>query len=157
MITEVTYMMSCPPWISKIMILIIAYFTPIKEMVNVMLIFLLIDLISGIWAAVKEKQQIQSAKLRRSITKFLWYTVAVMVAFMMETTFNLTWTNLANIIAGFICIVELISIFENITRITREPLFLRLIKMIRKRCADTIHEVGDILESEKKTNTNQSK
>jgi len=131
---------------AKFGILFVSYFTPISEMIHVMLIFLVLDTISGIWASLKEGEKLQSNKLRKTVYKFLWYTVAVMLSWMMEKTFSIMdWSNLASIVAGFICFVELKSVFENITRITGDPLFLRIIKIFKKKGKETL---GDIIEDD---------
>jgi len=129
--------------ITQLFVMIIAYFTPIREIVHVMLIFLTIDTISGIWASIKAKQKFESRKLQKTILKFLWYTVAVMLAWMMEKTFSLGWANLASITGGFICFVELKSIFENITRITDDYVFLKILKIIRRIGSKYINEIND--------------
>ena len=129
--------------LSKLAVLLISYFAPVKEIVHVMLIFILIDFISGVWAAKKRKETLESRKFRKTLTKFLWYTVALILSFMMEKTFNLSWSNLSGIIGGFICFIELKSIFENITHITGEPIFLKILHIIRKRGSETIGDLSD--------------
>lgn len=127
----------------KISVVFIAYFTPIAEMIHVMLIFLVVDTISGIWASLKSGEKLESRKLRKTVYKFLWYTVAVMAAWMMEKTYSLHWANIASIVAGFICFVELKSIFENITRITNEPVFMKILKIFKRKGTETINEITD--------------
>ncbi|TSA23995.1 MAG: holin [Bacteroidetes bacterium] len=129
--------------LSKLAVLLISYFAPVKEIVHVMLIFILIDFISGVWAARKRKETLESRKFRKTLTKFLWYTVALILSFMMEKTFNLSWSNLSGIIGGFICFIELKSIFENITVITGEPIFMKILHIIRKRGSDTMGDLSD--------------
>jgi hypothetical protein len=124
-------------------ILFVAYFRPISDMVHVMLIFLALDTVSGIWASIKEGNKLESHKLRKTVLKFLWYTIGVMAAYMMEHTFKLAWTSLASITAGFICFVELKSIFENVTRITNEPIFQRILKLLKRKSSETISEITD--------------
>jgi phage-related holin len=141
-------------FLTKIAILVIAYFTPIAEMVHVMLIFLALDMISGIWASVKAGQKIKSHKLRQTVYKFLWYTIAVMTSWMMEKTFNLSLLNLACVTAGFICFVELKSIFENITRITGDPVFMRILKTFKHKGSETIR---DIVEDDDNNTTDNGK
>jgi len=141
-------------WIAQLFVMIIAYFTPIHEIIHVMLVFLVIDTISGIWASLKKKEKFESGKLRKTVYKFLWYTVAVMLAWMMEKTFKLGWANLASITGGFICFVELKSIFENITRITDEPVFLKILKIIKRIGSKHIDEIN---EDEKSTLNNNGK
>jgi len=149
-------------FITKAFIFLIAYFTPIAEMVHVMMFFILLDTISGIWASVKiecdkDKEtykdskckppswfsKVESHKLRKTVYKFVWYTIAVMTSLMMEKTFHLAWTSLSSIVGGFICFVELKSIFENITVITNDPIFMRILKVIQKKGSETIQEIGD--------------
>lgn len=127
----------------KLGILFVSYFTPIAEMVHVMLILLFLDTISGIWASLKAGNKLESNKLRRTVYKFLWYTIAVMAAWMMEHTFSIGWSRLSSIIAGFICFVELKSILENITNITNEPVFKRILRIFKKQSTDTISEIMD--------------
>jgi phage-related holin len=127
----------------KLALLVIAYFTPIAEMVIVMLIFLLLDTISGIWASLKKGEKLESHKLRKTVYKIIWYTVAVMLSWMMEKTFSLTWSNLASLVCGFICFVELKSIFENVTSITNEPVFMKILKIIKRKGSETITEIGE--------------
>lgn len=130
-------------FLCKIGILLIAYFTPIKEIIHVMFFFLAIDTISGVWASVKSGNKVESRKLRKTVYKFIWYTVAVIASFMMETTFHLSWTNFASIVGGFICFVELKSIFENVTVITGDPIFKNIIKILKKKSSETIDEISD--------------
>jgi phage-related holin len=128
----------------------VVYFTPVSEMIHVMLFFLAVDTISGIWASVKEGNRIQSSKLRRTVMKFLWYTAAVMISWMMERTFLPSWTKMTTVIAGFITFVEFKSILENVSRITEEPIFARILTLLRKKSADTISEIVDDPDDKKK-------
>lgn len=150
MLSETIYF-SKSSLMTQFFVMIIAYFTPVREIIHVMLIFLAIDTISGIWASLKAREKFESKKLRKTINKFLWYTIAVMLAWMMERTFSLNWTYLTNIIGGFICFVELKSIFENITRITDEPVFLKLSKIIKRIGTKHIKEIDDEDDNHKTT------
>ena len=141
MYSETICLSSLKSFLTKLLLLIIAYFTPIAEMILVMLIFLILDTISGIWASLKKGEKLESHKLRKTIYKIVWYTIAVMLSWMMEKTFTLTWTNLASLVCGFICFVELKSIFENITRITNEPVFMKILKIIKCKGNVTLYEI----------------
>jgi hypothetical protein len=66
-----------------------------------------------------------------------------MLSWMMEKTFSLTWSNLASLVCGFICFVELKSIFENVTKITNEPVFMKILKIIKRKGTETINEIGE--------------
>jgi hypothetical protein len=153
MIPENVLACSLQSLLTKIAILLIAYFTPIAEMVHVMLIFLALDTISGIWASLKAGQKLESHKLRKTVYKFLWYTVAVMVSWMMEKTFEMTWSHLSALTSGFICFVELKSIFENITKITGDPVFMRILKTFKHKSSETLR---DIVEDDKPSENGKS-
>jgi phage-related holin len=104
-----------------------------------MLIFILIDCLSAIWAARKNNIPIESRKMRKTVIKMFWYIMAVLMAHTMEVTFNLQFAHLAQIIGGFVCMVEIKSVFENITKITNEPVFMKIYKLFEKKAADSIN------------------
>ena len=143
MFTESLFVSSLKTFCIKVFLLVIAYFTPITEMVIVMLIFLILDTISGIWASLKKGEKLESHKLRKTVYKIIWYTITVMLSWMMEKTFSLTWSNLASLVCGFICFVELKSIFENVTSITNEPVFMKILKIMKRKGSETINEIEE--------------
>lgn len=118
---------------------LLSYFAPIATIIHVMLIFILIDCISAIWAAKKNNELIESRKMRKTVIKMFWYISAVIMAHMMEVTFNLQFAHLAQITGGFVCMVEIKSVFENITKITNEPVFLKIYKLFEKKAKDSIN------------------
>ena len=121
-----------------ILTFILSYFAPIATIIHVMLIFILIDCLSAIWAAKKNNIPIESRKMRKTVIKMFWYISAVIMAHMMEVTFNLQFAHLAQIIGGFVCMVEIKSVFENITKITNEPVFMKIYKLFEKKATDSI-------------------
>ena len=141
---------------AKMAVLLISYFAPVKDIVLVLLIFILVDFLSGVWAARKRGEKIRSGGFRKTLTKFLWYTIALILSFMMEKTFNLSWSNLSAIIGGFICFIELKSIFENITVITGEPVFMRILHVIKRMGSKTIHEISEEPPNEHKIKSDGS-
>jgi len=118
--------------LTKILFFILSYLSPISTIAHVMIIFVAIDLISAIWVACKLSQPIVSNKLRRTLTKLVWYILALVMAHMFETTFNTPWIHFAQIVGGFICMIEIKSVFENITKITDEPVFMRIYKLFER-------------------------
>ena len=64
--------------------------------------------------------------------------MAVLMAHTMEVTFNLQFAHLAQIIGGFVCMVEIKSVFENITKITNEPVFMKIYKLFEKKAQEAI-------------------
>ncbi|MFZ4400911.1 MAG: phage holin family protein [Bacteroidales bacterium] len=123
----------------KIITFLLSYFAPIAAIIHVMLIFILVDCLSAIWAAWKNKIPIESRKMRKTVIKMIWYIAAVIMAHMMEITFSLQWAHLAQVVGGFICMVEIKSVFENITKITNEPVFIIIYKLFEKKANDSMN------------------
>jgi len=141
-------MLTDTPWnfadaLSKVAVLLISYLSPVKEIVHVLLIFIAVDFISGVWASRKRREKIESRRFRKTLTKFLWYTVALILSYIMERTFHLSWSNLSGIVGGFICFIELKSIFENITVITGEPVFMKILNLIRRRGSKAMEDLSE--------------
>lgn len=96
---------------------ILAYFSSVAALVQIVLIFVALDFISGVYASYRTKQNFVSHRLRKTIEKFVFYSISIIIAFMFQLEFA-SWCNLAQIIAGFIAGTELLSIYENVTKIT---------------------------------------
>lgn len=101
----------------KIFALIISYFSSIAVMIHCVLIFIAIDFLTGVYASYKTKKVIVSHRLRNTIEKFVFYTVSILIGYMFQINF-IPSVNLTEIIAGFIAITEMLSIYENIKLIT---------------------------------------
>lgn len=89
--------------------------------IAVALIFNATDLVTGILSAIKEKD-LQSSKLRDGIFKKGGFIICYFLALMIdkygsEVGFNLT-VELLPIVLGFVCLTEVVSIIENISKMT---------------------------------------
>lgn len=100
-----------------------------KMLIIGLFIFLLLDLITGIRKARLNKQAITSSGLRRSINKFLEYSIAILASQVFTYIFKLDLT-LSYYVALFICTIELKSIFENISETTGVDLWKGIRKLI---------------------------
>lgn len=118
-----------------------AYLMPMKEVFYCMLFFVFIDLIAGIAASTKNGIGRSSRRARQSVIKFLCYMGAVLMAYVAEKTFAGEGVGSYKFVGGFICLVEFISILENMATITGNPIFLKIIKLIRGTKGDTINEI----------------
>jgi phage-related holin len=123
-------------YIIKLCIVLLAYFSPIAPLVNLVIIFILIDFLSGMYASYRSKEQIVSNRLRKTLEKFVFYSVSIIVAYMFQIGF-LNWCNLAQIVAGFIASTELLSIYENVKKITGLDLVAKvkeyITRMLKKK------------------------
>jgi phage-related holin len=119
-------------FLGKLFGVLIAYFSPIQALFHVILFFIVVDWITGVYSSYKCNVQITSFKLRATIEKFVFYNIAVMITFVFqkELFFNF---NLANIVAGYIAVTELKSIFENIFKITKLDILSAILQSFKEK------------------------
>lgn len=89
--------------------------------IGVALLFNLTDLVTGLIAAVKAKN-LQSTKLRDGIFKKIGFLICYFLALMIDTYGNevgfVLEVKLLPIVLGFVCLTEVVSVIENISKIT---------------------------------------
>ena len=112
-------------------IMALSILAPIKSAVFSVYFLIFTDLITGLWAAIKEKQTVTSSKLSRTISKILVYSTTIIVAFIVHkyllTDFELP---IVSIVSGFIAITEVKSILENLNRISSHKVIKDLILIL---------------------------
>jgi len=136
-------------WLMKILLLCIAFLTPFKALLIMAILFTVLDLITGMWASYRRKIKFSSNKLYRSINKIIAYPLSIIVVAIFQVIMNLEILYLVNITAGMIAFVELVSIFENCYKITDEPVFKKIIKLISKKYYDKIGVEDDKKDNKK--------
>lgn len=93
------------------------FFSPILAILFTTGALVLTDLFTGVFAAKKRGETIDSKKMSMSISKIIFYFVAIILSRLMEIVF-FPFIPIANITAGYIGLVEFKSNFENIATIT---------------------------------------
>ena len=106
---KITYAICCG-WI-------FSFFIPIKGFLIFTIFVVFADMGTGIIAAKKEGQKINSRGLYRTIEKIIVYFCAILIFEGARNTFSLPF-NITYMAAFLIATVELYSISENIKRIT---------------------------------------
>ena len=106
---KITYAICCG-WI-------FSFFIPIKGFLIFTIFVVFADMGTGIMAAKKEGQKINSKGLYRTIEKIVVYFCAILIFEGARNTFSLPF-NITYMTAFLIAAVELTSISENIKRIT---------------------------------------
>ena len=96
---------------------IFSFFIPIKGFLIFTVFVVFADMGTGILAAKKEGQKINSRGLYRTIEKIIVYFCAILIFEGARNTFSLPF-NITYMAAFLIATVELYSISENIKRIT---------------------------------------
>ena len=102
----------------KILAACLAYFAPVAPMVHAVLVMVLLDLVTGVWAASIRSEAICSNGLRRTIRKMIGYVLLIIAGHIVDITLLKGSLNLASIFAAYIGLTELQSIRENIACIT---------------------------------------
>ena len=106
---KITYAI-CFGWVAS-------FFIPIKGFLIFTIFVVFADMGTGIMAAKKEQQKINSKGLYRTMEKIVVYFCAILIFEGARNTFSLPF-NITYMTAFLIAAVELTSISENIKRIT---------------------------------------
>ena len=122
------YGINCCPEIFAFLLIFIA---DIQSALLAIGFLIVADTITGIWASVKLNDYITSRKGGRIISKFLLYPLAIIVAKVAEAYLSpgIPWVEVTS---GIIAIVEIKSIFENISLILGFDLWKRVKETIWK-------------------------
>lgn len=100
--------------------------------IMVAMVFNLLDLVTGLIAAVREKD-VKSSKLRDGLFKKVGFIVCYFVAWMIDTYgyligFTLS-VHILPVMVLYTCTTELVSILENVTKINPDILPDRLMQI----------------------------
>lgn len=108
------------------------FFSPIAIILFTTGALVFADLFTGVFAARKRGEEIHSKKMARSISKIIFYFLAIILSRLMELAF-FPQIPIANITAGYIALIEFKSNIENIGVITGIDLWKALINKIHKQ------------------------
>lgn len=115
----------------------IAFFEPLYVLMLWFFIFVLVDMVTGVSASIKERKIITSNKLSRTIKKLVMYCTVIVLVHSIDT-YMMTLVNLglARFCATIICGIELYSILENCYRLTGNRVFKVLTQFTLKKIED---------------------
>lgn len=122
-------------WLVKGLIVTLTILSPIKPMLIACGVLILADTITGMFAARKRKEPIQSAEMRRSITKLVVYQIAIISAFVLEKYMLGSLVPVSKIVAGVIGMVEFKSILENVSTIAGQDILALVINKLGSKNA----------------------
>lgn len=104
-----------------------AVFTPIKAVMATTGALILVDLITGVWAAIKRKEAVTSKGISRTVAKLFLYECGLCVSYLVHQFMTGDLFPADKLLAGLIGIVELKSILENMNAINGTPVFAQII------------------------------
>lgn len=104
----------------EILLWLFALIYPIFTLAGALLFFILINFITGYSKNKKlYNMPFNTDKARKGVKNFVWYTLAIMVAHFYDKLFlNIDTIALAKIIAAGITLIEVKSIYSNLTVLT---------------------------------------
>ena len=125
-------------WPLKLLIGLLAWlYGPWQEAYGVLIALVVLDTITGVWAAKREGHTIRSAVLRtKSLTKVAFYATALMMASLAGRVTGLN--GLLDLALTFAVVSEALSVAENLIRVYPEhPLGRYLRSLLEARAGRT--------------------
>lgn len=122
-------------WIYKGLLVLLATMAPIKPLLLACGFLIVADMITGIVAAAKRKESINSSELRRSLSKMVVYQFAIISAFILEKYMLDSTVPVSKVVSGVIGMVEFKSILENASVIAGRDILSLVIEKIGSKNA----------------------
>jgi hypothetical protein len=144
-------------FVSQAFAVFVAFFAPLSSVVHFVIFLLIIDALTSIYYQMKMAttnkkgfwnclliafRVVESGKLRKTLEKLFFYVLIMIVFFIFdliilkvmpisENTINtFSITNIATIL---ICIVEMTSIAANVSKITGNPIFNKIVSVFKRK------------------------
>ena len=105
------------------------FFAPITAAMVGLAVLIFADVITGCKAAKVRGEEIRSNRLARTVSKIIFYSIAIILSRVMEVSF-MEWLPIAKLTAGYIAVVEFKSNMENIASITGVDIWKHLMTKI---------------------------
>jgi len=155
-----------PSWSAKLFSIVLAFLAPLASLIHVILALLIVDAVTSIYyqmnnaasgkTTTKERVRarinvIESGKLRKTLEKMFFYVLIIIVFYSFDlyvlkikplddvsiSTFSIT-----NMSAVLIALVETTSIASNVSKITGNPVFEKIVAIFKKK-ADKQFDIDD--------------
>jgi hypothetical protein len=115
----------------NIFIVILSFLAPVTQAIFAVYFLVLLDLITGVWGAIKQKKEITSSAMSRTIGKVLIYSTAIILAYVVHKYLMIGFEfPIETMVSGFIALTETKSIFENINKISKNQFVKDLIVLL---------------------------
>lgn len=117
-------------YIWPVALAIFAVLAPIHSVLLAVGVLIMGDMVLGVLAARKRKDEITSARLRDTVSKMFIFQVVLILGFVFEKFLLNDYLPVVKIIASAIGIAEMKSILENSSAIVGQPIFEYLINKL---------------------------
>lgn len=139
--------------IIKIMFWLFTLLSPVNAVMVTMVFLILVDFITGSYAAVKNHIPIRSSRIGHTVSKFFIYNLVILAAFFLEK-YIVNEMPFLKIIAGFIAITEIKSVLENFNKIYGVNPFKVLVNLTKlsplKETIETLAKEEEVSEKASK-------
>lgn len=132
------FIRSIASYMSGVFTVIFGYFTPVKDIVHLLILFFILDVLIGYWASRKMNGSrfMVSIVWKHTIPRMILSIILIIGAYMWDNTYKQEFVSTYKIIGWFITGLLLYSIAENGYYITRWTIFKRIGKVIKKEVDD---------------------
>ena len=144
-------------WSSKFIAIVGAFIAPLASLIHVIIALLLVDAVTSIYYQMSNAAQgkkttrermsarfhvIESSRLRKTLEKMFFYVLMIIVFYSFDLyvlkikpldEVSLHTFSITNLSAVLIAIVEMTSIAANVSKITGNPIFNRIVKIFSKK------------------------
>ena len=103
-------------WIAGAATNLIAVILPIQKFLTIVVVMVVIDFITGIWAALVRKEKIRSRTMQRTTIKITVYLIALLTGHYIDVVFE-SIIQIVYVLAGVIVLTEFKSVLENLSDI----------------------------------------
>lgn len=135
-------------WLKTLGLSVLAVFAPIKAIIISVGVLIFADLVMGIYAAMKRKESITSAGLRRTVVKMAVFQTVILTGYLLETYLIGGLVPVSKLAASVIGMTEFLSLLENAKAATGLDLF----SIIKKKLGSD----NDIIPNLPQNQENQS-
>ncbi len=108
---------------------LVFFFAPITTAIVGLGVLIFADVLTGCRAAKLRGEEIRSNRMARTVSKIIFYSIAIILSRVMEVSF-MEWIPVAKLTAGYIAVVEFKSNMENIASITGVDIWKHLMTKI---------------------------
>ena len=122
-------------WLYKGLLVLAATLAPIKTLIIACGVIILADTITGMMAAKKRGEKINSAEMRRSLSKMVVYQIAIISGFVLQKYMLEDLIPVAKVVGGVIGMVEFKSILENVSTIAGQDILQMVIDKLGSKNA----------------------
>jgi len=133
---KIFYSVFSVKFFSYIFSLVMGWVFNSQDLLIAMFIFVIADLLTGVWKAIKLKgfKSLTASGIRRTVEKLIGYSVIIILSNIIDEVIikDIEWFSLIIITTGLIILAEFKSIAENLSAITENKIFINIYEYTKK-------------------------